>query len=171
MSSFSASTPTCTAEAALQRVRHHEQRGGLHLAGLDTQPLPSLPLVQQLVGHGHAGGAVLAVERVLALDDAHLCALAQRPGRLDQRGGDLEVRHRGVLDGGVFLTGVLKADRAGGHHHVAGLRTSRSMPPQVPTRRNVSAPMLCSSSMAMEADGPPIPVEQTETFSPSSVPV
>ena len=51
------------------------------------------------------------------------------------------------------------------------LRTSSSIPPQVPTRINVSAPMLCSSSMAMEAEGPPIPVEQTETFSPSSVPV
>jgi len=25
--------------------------------------------------------------------------------------------------------------------------------------------------MAMEAEGPPMPVEQTETFSPSSVPV
>ena len=50
-------------------------------------------------------------------------------------------------------------------------RTSRSMPPQVPTRIKVSAPMLCSSSMAMEAEGPPMPVEQTDTFSPSSVPV
>ena len=45
------------------------------------------------------------------------------------------------------------------------------MPPQVPTRMNVSAPMLCSSSIAMEADGPPMPVEQTDTFSPRSVPV
>ena len=50
-------------------------------------------------------------------------------------------------------------------------RTSRSMPPQVPTRIKVSAPMLCSSSMAMEAEGPPMPVEHTETFSPSRVPV
>ena len=48
---------------------------------------------------------------------------------------------------------------------------SRSMPPQVPTRIKVSAPILCSSSMAMEAEGPPMPVEQTETFSPSRVPV
>ena len=49
--------------------------------------------------------------------------------------------------------------------------TSMSMPPQVPTRIKVSAPRLCSSSMAMEAEGPPMPVEQTVTFSPSIVPV
>ena len=49
--------------------------------------------------------------------------------------------------------------------------TFRSMPPQVPTRRKVSAPILCSSSMAIEAEGPPMPVEQTETFSPKRVPV
>ena len=46
-----------------------------------------------------------------------------------------------------------------------------AMPPQVPTRMKVSAPMAASSSMAMEADGPPMPVEQTETFCPSMVPV
>ena len=51
------------------------------------------------------------------------------------------------------------------------LVTSSLMPPQVPTRTKVSAPMLASSSMAMEADGPPMPVEVTLTRSPSSVPV
>ncbi len=50
-------------------------------------------------------------------------------------------------------------------------RTSRSMPPQVPVRRKVSAPQWCSSSKAMAAEGPPIPVEQTVTFSPRRVPV
>ena len=49
--------------------------------------------------------------------------------------------------------------------------TFTSMPPQVPVRMKVSAPHLWSSSMAMEAEGPPIPVEQAVTFSPSSVPV
>ena len=46
-----------------------------------------------------------------------------------------------------------------------------SMPPQVPTRMKVSAPHLCSSSMAMEADAPPMPVEVTLTGTPSRVPV
>ena len=51
------------------------------------------------------------------------------------------------------------------------LLTSVCMPPQVPTRRNVFAPQRTSSSSAIEADGPPIPVEVTDTFFPSSVPV
>mgnify|MGYP002515984316 CR=1 FL=1 len=42
-----------------------------------------------------------------------------------------------------------------------------SIPPQVPTRINVSAPHNTNSSMAMDADGPPMPVEVTLTFSPS----
>ena len=54
---------------------------------------------------------------------------------------------------------------------ISPLVTSSLIPPQVPTRIKVSAPMLASSSMAIEADGPPIPVEVTLTFSPSSVPV
>ena len=49
--------------------------------------------------------------------------------------------------------------------------TFRSIPPQVPVRMNVSAPHLWSSSIAMEAEGPPMPVEQAVTFSPSRVPV
>ena len=53
----------------------------------------------------------------------------------------------------------------------SSLLTGRAMPPQVPTRMKVSAPMLCSSSMAITAEGPPMPVEQTLTFSPSRVPV
>ena len=43
--------------------------------------------------------------------------------------------------------------------------------PEVPTRMNVSAPSLSSSSTAIAEDGHPIPVETTLTFSPSSVPV
>ena len=45
------------------------------------------------------------------------------------------------------------------------------IPPQVPTRKNVCAPHLESSSMAIAADGPPIPVEVTLTLTPSNVPV
>ena len=37
------------------------------------------------------------------------------------------------------------------------------MAPVVPTRRNVRTPSCASSSMAIEADGPPIPVEVTRT--------
>lgn len=51
------------------------------------------------------------------------------------------------------------------------LRTSRRMPPQVPTRTKVWVPRLASSSMAMAAEGPPMPVETTLTFSPSREPV
>ena len=49
--------------------------------------------------------------------------------------------------------------------------TSSAIPPHVPTRINVSAPHWISSSIAMEADGPPMPVDVTETFTPSKVPV
>ena len=45
------------------------------------------------------------------------------------------------------------------------------MPPLVPTRIKVSAPTRDNSSIAIAADGPPMPVEQAVTFSPSSVPV
>ena len=50
-------------------------------------------------------------------------------------------------------------------------KTSGCIPPEVPTRIKVSEPQWISSSMAMDADGPPIPVETTLTVSPSSVPV
>ena len=45
------------------------------------------------------------------------------------------------------------------------------IPPHVPTRKNVSAPDFTSSSKAIAADGPPIPVEVTLTFIPSRYPV
>ena len=41
------------------------------------------------------------------------------------------------------------------------------IPPQVPTLKKVSAPTLTNSSRAIEADGPPIPVEVTLTLTPS----
>ena len=40
-----------------------------------------------------------------------------------------------------------------------------------PILTKVSAPQRYSSSIAMDADGPPIPVDVTLTFTPSSVPV
>ena len=48
---------------------------------------------------------------------------------------------------------------------------SGCIPPQVPTLKNVSAPTLTSSSRAIEAEGPPIPVEVTLTLTPSRYPV
>ena len=63
---------------------------------------------------------MLTVEGILALHHAHLRPLAQRTGRLHQRCGHLEVGHGGVLDGRILPAGVLEADGAGGHHHVAG---------------------------------------------------
>ena len=51
------------------------------------------------------------------------------------------------------------ADRAGGDDQVIALDLQ------------VSPPMAQSSSKAITAEGPPMPVEQTLTFSPSRVPV
>ena len=109
------------AAPAAQRVGHHKQRRRLHLAGLHAQPLPRLPLVQQLIGHGHPRRTVLAVKRVLALHHAGVVAVSAGLGRRHQSAGDLEIRHGGVLDGGVLLTGMFKPDGAGGNDHVAGL--------------------------------------------------
>ena len=62
------------------------------------------------------------------------------------------------------------ADRAGGDDQVIALDLQLD-PPQVPVRTKVSPPMAQSSSKAITAEGPPMPVEQTLTFSPSRVPV
>jgi len=43
--------------------------------------------------------------------------------------------------------------------------------PAVPTLMKVSAPMRASSSTAIAAEGQPIPVEVTETRTPSTSPV
>ena len=50
-------------------------------------------------------------------------------------------------------------------------KTFKLIPPQVPILIKVSAPQATNSSMAIAADGPPIPVEVTETFSPDIYPV
>jgi hypothetical protein len=43
-------------------------------------------------------------------------------------------------------------------------------PPAEPTRMKISTPTLESSSTAMEAEGPPIPVEHTPMGMPPAVP-
>ena len=55
--------------ADAQSVSNHEQSGGLHLTGLHAQAFPALPLLKQLIVDGGLLGAVLAVERILALHD------------------------------------------------------------------------------------------------------
>jgi hypothetical protein len=66
--------------------------------------------------------------------------------------------------------GALITDRSGANGHVACVGP-RLNPPEVPTRMNVCAPMAANSSTAMAVEGQPIPVEVTDTFSPSNVPV
>ena len=51
------------------------------------------------------------------------------------------------------------------------LSTSSCMPPHVPTLIKVSAPQFASSSRAIAAEGPPMPVEVTLSLTPSTVPV
>ena len=52
-----------------------------------------------------------------------------------------------------------------------GMVTASFIPPQVPILISVCAPHFISSSAAMAADAPPMPVEHTVTFSPQRVPV
>lgn len=58
-------------------------------------------------------------------------------------------------------------------HNVTPLVCSNNINTQnsTPTLINVSAPQSVSSSIAIEADGPPIPVDVTLTFTPSRYPV
>lgn len=64
---------------------------------------------------------MLAVEAVLALDDAGVGAVAELFGCLTKGEGDVEIGDGGELDGRVFERGVLVADGAGGDDDVAGL--------------------------------------------------
>ncbi len=101
--------------------RAAEQRRRLHLRGQHPQALPGLPLGEQLVGHGHTGGAVLAIEGVLALNDPRVPGLPQGLGGLHQGGLHLVVGHGGELDGGVLPRGPLVADGPGGNDHIVAL--------------------------------------------------
>ena len=64
----------------------------------------------------------------------------------------------------------MAGNETGGGSEVTGAEAERPLgatspgeAPVVPTRRNVCTPSWASSSMAIEADGPPIPVEVTST--------
>ena len=64
----------------------------------------------------------------------------------------------GLADGGVLPAGVLVPDGTGGHHHIAGLDLQGDAAAGAGAEEGVSAPHLWSSSMAMTAEGPPMPV-------------
>ena len=103
-----------------QGAGHHEQGRGLHLAGLDAQPLPALPFLEKVVVDRGLFGAVLAVEGILALDNTHMIPVAQIIGGLLQGAGDAEIAHGGKLDGGILQRGVLIADGTVCDDHIAG---------------------------------------------------
>ena len=63
---------------------------------------------------------MLAVEGILALDNAHMGAVTQILTGSLQGSGDGEVRHCRELNGGIFQRGVFKPDGAGGHHYISG---------------------------------------------------
>ena len=63
---------------------------------------------------------MLAVEGILALDNARMGSVAQILAGSLQGGSQAKIRHRRELDGRVFQGGVLIADGAGGHDHVPG---------------------------------------------------
>ena len=64
------------------------------------------------------------------------------------------------------------SDGAGGHHQVVRCVTSRlDAPAGARPDKGIRPDGRHSSSRAMAAEGPPMPVEQTLTFSPSRVPV
>ena len=98
-----------------------EHGGALHLTGQYAQPLPRLPFLLQLEADRHSGGGVLAVEAVLALDNAHLAGIAQRRGAVREGPGHGKVGHGGIFDGGILPAGALHAHCAGGHDHIAAL--------------------------------------------------
>ena len=77
--------------------------------------------MQKLVVDGALFRGVLAVEAVLALDDAGVGEVAELFGCLTKGEGDVEIGDGGELDGRVFERGVLVADGAGGDDDVAGL--------------------------------------------------
>ena len=95
--------------AAAERGGDDEHRGGLHFARLDAEALPALPLLQKLVVDGALFGAVLAVEAVLALDNAGVRRVAESERGLAQGKGDVKVGDGRELDGRILARGVLKA--------------------------------------------------------------
>ena len=64
---------------------------------------------------------MLAVEAVLALDDAGVGAVAELLGSLTKGESHVEVGNGGELDGGILKRGVLKANGTSGNDDVAGL--------------------------------------------------
>lgn len=104
--------------AHTQTGRHGKQGCRLHLGGQHPKPFPCLPLLLQLVGHGHAPGGMLTVEGILTLDHTGMPALTKLVRRLCQRLQYPVIGHGRELNGGVFPAGPLHTHRAGGDHHI-----------------------------------------------------
>lgn len=134
-----------------------EERGRFHFGGQDPQTFPCLPLVLEFIAHRHPPRVMLSVKRVLALDDTCVPRLSQRLCRSHKRLLYMVIRHRRKFDGSIFPAGPLMADRLRWAITTSSLWTCNAIPPQVPTRIKVSAPMAASSSMAMTAEGPADP--------------
>ena len=109
-----------TATADIQRRCHHEQSGRLHLTGFDTKALPALPLLEQVIVDRGLFRAVLSIEGILALHNAHMGTVAQILGGRLQGGGDVKIRHCRELNGCILQRSMLETDGATGDHHITG---------------------------------------------------
>ena len=102
-----------------QETADNKDGGGFHFGSLAAHPQPGLPFVLQLIADRHHLGLMLAEEGVLALDNAHMVAVAAFPGCLDQGAGHVKIRYRRILNGGELPAGTFHTDRAVGDHKVA----------------------------------------------------
>ena len=106
-----------------------------------------------------AHGTPVDITRAVAEADFRICL------------GNIEFHYFAGYSGGAYSRLVPSWRTAPVAITQSPARTRRSMPPAVPTRMKVSAPTANNSSIAIALDGPPMPVEQTLTRSPSRRPV
>ena len=128
--------------AAAQRVGHDKEGGGFHFRGQNAQALPGFPFLEQLIGNGHFSRAVLAIESVLALHNAHMSAFAHGDSCLTQGDGHIQIGNGGVFDGRVFHRGMLKADGAGGNDDIAGLHIQLDAAAGADTNKGIRADVV-----------------------------
>ena len=102
-----------------QETADNKDGGGFHFGSLAAHPQPGLPFVLQLIADRHYLGLMLAEEGVLALDNAHMVAVAAFPGRLDQGAGHVKIRYRRILNRRELPAGALHTDRAIGDDKIA----------------------------------------------------
>ena len=124
-----------------------EERRGFHFGCFGAHALPVFPLREQVGGDRGGAGGVLAVEGVLALDDAEVVVEGEggggfqefgvgarevegaddgfrgpveRLGRVGEGPGDREVGDGGEFEAGIFEGGAFGTDGAGRDDGVAG---------------------------------------------------